>query len=279
MSGDPRITPLKDGLASRALEGLARARRYMDPERLAVAVPAAAIRSRPDPAAEQVDQALYGEAFDVLDRRGGIAWGQARRDGYVGYVALSDLGGRAATPTHRVAAIRTYAFARPDIKSPATGPYSLNALVAGQAREGRFVQGADGGWFVAGHLAPVGTFETDYVTVAERHLGAAYLWGGRESHGLDCSGLVLQALLACGRAGPRDTDQQMRMGRAADPSALRRGDLVFWRGHVAIMLDAERIVHANAHHMAVAAEPLAEAVARIAGAGSGEPTAYRRIGS
>lgn len=277
MSGDPRITPLRDGLASRSLEGLEKAERYVDPERLAVAVPAAAVRRSPDAGAEQMDQALYGEAFDVLDRQVGFAWGQARRDGYVGYVALSDLGAAAAAPTHRVAAIRTYAFARPDIKSPASGPYSLNALVTEQAREGRFVRGAGGGWFVSEHLAPVGAFETDYVAVAERHLGAAYLWGGRESQGLDCSGLVLQALLACGRAGPRDTDQQAQMGRAIQPSELQRGDLVFWRGHVAIMLDATRMIHANAHHMAVAAEPLSEAVARIAAAGSGEPTAYRRL--
>jgi cell wall-associated NlpC family hydrolase len=277
MTGDPRVTPLKGGMASRALEGLVKARRYLDPERLAVAVPAAAIRRSPAPDAELVDQALYGEAFDVLDRRAGVVWGQARRDGYVGYVALSDLGAPAAAPTHRVAALGAYAFARPDIKSPARGPFSLNALVTEQAREGRFVQDVRGVWFVDGRLAPVGLFETDFVAVAERHLGAAYRWGGRESHGLDCSGLILQALLACGRACPRDSDQQQQLGRTIEASDLRRGDLVFWRGHAAIMLDAVRILHANAHHMAVAAEPLAEAVARISAAGAGEPTSYRRL--
>jgi cell wall-associated NlpC family hydrolase len=277
VSGDPRITPLKDGLASRALEGLVKADRYVDPERLAVAVPAAAIRVSPDPGSEQMDQALFGEAFDVLERQGGFAWGQARRDGYVGYVALADLGGPAAAPTHRVSAIRTYAFERPDIKSPARGPYALNALVVEQAREGGLVQDAAGGWFVDAHLAPIGVFETDYVAAAERHLGAAYLWGGRESGGLDCSGLVLQSLLACGRAAPRDSDQQAQMGEAIPAGDLARGDLVVWLGHVAIMLDGARIIHANAHHMAVAIEPLAEAVARISAAGLGEPTGYRRI--
>jgi cell wall-associated NlpC family hydrolase len=113
--------------------------------------------------------------------------------------------------------------------------------------------------------------------VAERFVGAAYLWGGREAEGVDCSGLVQQAMLACGRACPRDTDLQAALGAPVAPGALRRGDLVFWRGHVAIMVDPARIVHANGHHAATVTEPLAEAIARIAAAGSGQPTAYRRI--
>jgi len=277
LSGDARITPLRDGLASRALEGLEPAERYVDPQPRAAIVPAAALRQSPDLGAEQLDQVLFGERFDVLDEADGFAWGQARRDGHVGYVALADLGDPPAAPTHRVAAARTYAFARPDIKSLAAGPFSTNVLLTEEARDGRFVKAAGSGWFVAEHLAPVGAFETDFVAVAERSLGAAYLWGGRESCGLDCSGLVQQALLACGRACPRDTDQQAKMGREVEPGEARRGDLVFWPGHVGIVLEGGRLLHANAHHMAVAIEPLAAAIERIRAAGSGDPIAYRRL--
>ena len=127
------------------------------------------------------------------------------------------------------------------------------------------------------HLAPIGAgFETDAAGVALRFLGAPYLWGGRESLGLDCSGLVQQALAACGKACPRDTDMQAGIGVAVAPGDLARGDLVFWKGHVGMMLDAERMVHANGHHMATVVEPLAEAIARIEAAGYGPPTAYRR---
>ena len=120
-------------------------------------------------------------------------------------------------------------------------------------------------------------FVPDPVAVAERFVGAPYLWGGRESLGLDCSGLVQQALFACGHACPRDSDQQQALGRAVDGGALQRGDLVFWKGHVGLMVDGERLLHANGHHMMTVIEPLAGAVARIAAAGVGEPTAYRRI--
>ena len=156
--------------------------------------------------------------------------------------------------------------------------FRSNALVSEVEREGRFVRDASGAWFVERHLAPAGfDFVSDPAAVAERHLETPYLWGGRESLGVDCSGLVLQAMLACGRACPRDTDmQEARFSQNADPQALRRGDLVFWRGHVAMMLDADQIIHANAHHMAVAIEPLNTAIARIEAAGSGEPTSYRR---
>jgi cell wall-associated NlpC family hydrolase len=274
---DPRVTPVRPDIASRALEGIVAAPAYVDPRPMVVTVPAAGVHARPDLASEQQDQVLFGEIFEVLGEGGGFAWGQARRDGYVGHVPLAALGAPAGPATHRVSAIRTYAFAEPSIKSRALGPYSLNALVTETAREGRFVQGVGGGWFVGEHLTPVGRFETDPVAVAERFLGAAYLWGGREGSGVDCSGLVQQALLACGRACPRDTDQQQHMGHGIEPQDLGRGDLVFWRGHVAIMLDGARILHANAHHMATVVEHFADAVARIAAGPTGEPVAYRRI--
>jgi cell wall-associated NlpC family hydrolase len=273
---DPRITPARPDLASRALEGLVRATAYADPKTLAAIVPALAIRAAPRADAEQVDQLLFGERFEVLEEAAGFAWGQARRDGYVGFVERIGLA-EAAAPTHRVSALRTYAFAEPSIKAAALGPYSINALVSVEAEEGRFRKARGCGWFVESHLAPIGLFDDDPVAVAQRFLGAPYLWGGRDSLGVDCSGLVQQALLACGRACPRDTDQQMALGTEVTADALARGDLVFWRGHVAMMLDPSHILHANAHHMATAVESLAEAVARIAAAGSGQPIAFRRV--
>ena len=281
-SWDPRTTPLRDGIASRALEGLARAEVYLDPKAMSCTVPAAGVHRAPDPASEQMDQLLFGEAFEALEEEGGFFWGQARRDGYVGFVAASALSAPAPEPTHRVGAVRTYAFAEPSIKSRALGPYSMNALVAVEAREGRLAKVASAGWMAAEHLTPIGTFETDLAGVAEQFLGAPYLWGGRESLGLDCSGLVQAALFACGLACPRDADQQAGLGREISRAAFGRGDLVFWKGHVAIGLDAPdvkdgRIVHANGFHMAVAIEPLEAAIARIDAAGVGQPTTFRRL--
>lgn len=277
MIRDLRLTLARPDLAAAGLEGLIQASRYAPTKPRACRLAATAVRTEPSAGAEQADQLLLGEIFDVLDEADGFAWGQARRDGYVGFVALDALDDPAA-PTHWVAALRTYGFERPSIKAPALGPFSLNALVRAVEAEGRFVRDVGGAWFVDSHLAPVGLqFAVDPAGVAERHLGTPYLWGGRESLGLDCSGLVMQALLACGRACPRDTDQQEQtFFQDADPGALRRGDLVFWKGHVAMMLDADRIIHANAHHMAVAIEPLNTAIARIEAAGAGEPTSYRR---
>jgi cell wall-associated NlpC family hydrolase len=277
VTADPRVTPIRDGVASRALEGVLAAEVYLDAKALRCAVPAAAIRRAPDAASEQMDQLLFGEAFDVIEEEGAFLWGQARRDGYCGFVEAAALTPAGVAPTHRISALRTYAFAEPSIKSRALGPYSLNALVAVEAIEGRLGKVAGAGWMTLDHLSPIGRFERDPAAVAERYLGAPYLWGGRESLGLDCSGLVQQALQACGLACPRDTDMQQALGAAIDRDAFGRNDLVFWKGHVAMGLDAERIIHANAHHMAVAVEPLEAAVERIKAAGSGEPTAFRRI--
>jgi cell wall-associated NlpC family hydrolase len=274
---DLRVTPIRDGVASRALEGIVRAEVYLDPTVMGCVVPAAGIHRDPDAASEQMDQILFGETFEVVEEEGAWFWGQARRDGYVGFVAASALKPLPPEATHRIAALRTYAFAGPSIKTQAMGPYSMNALVAVEAREDRLAKVAGAGWMAAEHLTPIGTFETDLAGVAERFLGASYLWGGRESLGLDCSGLVQAALFACGLACPRDTDQQAELGCEIAREDFGRGDLVFWNGHVAIGLDEARVVHANAFHMAVAIEPLDTAITRIDAAGVGMPTAYRRL--
>lgn len=277
MKHDPRITLWRDGIAASGLEGVLEAEVYLDPKAMGCRVPAAGVRAAPDAGAEQVDQLLFGERFEVLEEEGAWLFGQAARDGYVGFVEAAALGPAGPAPTHRVAALRTYAFAEPSIKSRAIGPFSLGALVAVEAVEGKLAKVAGAGWMTAAHLLPIGEFEDDWAAVAERFVGAPYLWGGRESLGVDCSGLVQQALFACGRACPRDTDQQQALGAPIQPTAFGRGDLVFWKGHVAMGLGEGRIVHANAHHMATAIEPLDEAIARIAAAGAGEPTAWRRL--
>jgi cell wall-associated NlpC family hydrolase len=278
VSYDARITPLRDGIASAALEGLMSAEVYLEPRTWICAVPATAIRRAPTAGAEQVDQLLFGEAFDVIEEdEGGFVWGQAPRDGYVGFVEAASLVAPGLAPTHRIAALRTYAFAENSIKTRAHGPFSMNALVHVEADEGRLCKVAGSGWVTARHLTPIGECESDHAAVAERFLGAPYLWGGRESLGLDCSGLVQQALFACGRTCPRDADQQETLGHEIARADVRRGDLVFWVGHVAIALDADRIVHANGFHMMVEIERLDDAVTRISAAGNGAPTSYRRI--
>ena len=251
MSFDARVTPIRDGVASRTLEGVAPAEVYLDQQPMTCQVAAAAIRRAADPTSEQMDQLLFGEIFDVIEEEAGFFWGQARRDGYVGFVEAAALTGRGPAATHRISAIRTYAFAEPTIKSRASGPFSINSLVHVEAQEGRLAKIWGGGWVTVEHLAPVGLFETDPSAVATRFYGAPYLWGGRESLGLDCSGLVQQSLLACGRACPRDADQQQGLGCEIPAADFGRNDLVFWKGHVAIGLGEGKIIHANGHHMAV----------------------------
>lgn len=275
---DRRTTLARPALADRRLEGLVKAVRFADTRAMVCATPNAAIRAAPDGGSEQQDQLLYGEAFDVLEEADGWSWGQAPRDGYVGFVRSDQLRPRGEAPTHRIRPPRTWAYAAPDIKSAALTPLSMNALarVVGEAENG-FLPVEGLGWVYAAHLAPIGEFETDPVNVAWSFVGSPYLWGGRDSQGLDCSGLVQQAFYACGRFCPRDTDQQMELFSEPAPlSELARGDLIFWRGHVGVMIDHERLLHANAFHMAVAIETLAAAVARIKASGSGELVALRR---
>ncbi|BEV09830.1 C40 family peptidase [Asticcacaulis sp. DW145] len=278
---DPRMTPFKDGKADQRLQGLMRAETFVVGETLACAAPVSAIRAAPSDSAEQLDQILFGERFRVIERSRDYVWGQALRDGYCGYVREADLSRDWYVPTHYVSTLRSYVFAEPNLKSPIVCALSRNALVSVIGEDGNYAQVNDLGWIYRAHLSDFTDFGHDYVSVAETYLNAPYQWGGRESEGLDCSGLVQQALYAIGQACPRDSDMQSQMGEAleigSDLKGLYRGDLVFWKGHVAIMRDEDHIIHANGHHMKTVIEPLREAVDRIEAAGVGRPIAFRRL--
>ncbi len=233
------------------------------------------LRARPSTSAPAVSQIVQGEGFALLDQAGGWAWGYSLHDHYVGYVSAAALGPITA-PTHRVTAPAALIFAHPDIKSPCLGTLPLGACVAGDEGDG-YLRTADG-YLHARHVAPLGAI-VDPVTAAEGMVGLPYLWGGRGADGLDCSGLVQRALEMGGISAPRDSDQQREtVGKfLPDDAALQRGDLVFFPGHVGIMVDADRIVHANAHWMRTVIEPLADVVARLTSAYPQPIIARRRI--
>jgi cell wall-associated NlpC family hydrolase len=267
---DPRRHAYRDDLAAEPLRGRIEARRFVTGEPRQVAAPSLPLRREPRFDATLDTEALRGEIVTVYDESEGWAWVQLCRDGYVGYIPGDGLTRALVTPTHRISVLRTYVYPEPNGKTPPLARLSLNAGIAVAREDRRFLALEGGGFVVASHAAPAGTAEPDFVAVAKAFVGTPYLWGGRTSIGIDYSGLVQLALEAAGHAAPRDADMQAQeLGRAIDLNrgALRRGDLVFWEGHVGIMTSSKDFLHANAFHMAVAAEPFAQAKRRIKAAG------------
>tara|TARA_R110000744_G_scaffold1843_7_gene6998 strand:+ start:78521 stop:79372 length:852 start_codon:yes stop_codon:yes gene_type:complete len=265
---DPRLTPARPDLAAAHLKGQVEAARFVEPvDRQAIAA-SVAIRRTPEPHGAVDDQLLAGDVFALLEEKNGWGWGYSRADGFVGWVDLLALSEDVEAVDHRVTALRTYAFSEPDLKSEPNLLLSLNCSFRAGRREGRYVEAVGLGWVFAPHCGPLGETAGDFVAVAESFLGAPYLWGGKESLGLDCSGLVQMALLAAGTALPRDSDQQEALLAAhwrdvTDQPERRRGDIVFWPGHVGIMTDSEHLLHANGHWMDVTLEDFAAAEQRI----------------
>lgn len=286
---DRRLNAFREDLADKRLEGEVEAARFIEGTPMRVAAPSAPLRRRPVPDAPLETEALCGEEVLVFETTAeGWAWVQLAGDSYVGWMPASALTDAAAPATHRVNVPRTLVFPGPDIKLPPLAALPMGALVraSGEAEDhnARYrrveLPGIGTGFIVEQHLAPTDAVEDDFVAVAERFLGAPYLWGGKTVGGVDCTGLVQTACLMAGIAAPRDSDMQERgLGtRIAGIEPLSRGDLVFWKGHVGIMLDGARLLHANAHHMMTAIEPLAEAVSRLEKKGA-PVTSIRRLGT
>ena len=272
---DRRLTPANDRVAHVSLRGRVGTARFVEGEAASVALPLADLLAAPGGARDR--QLLMGEEVLVLDRHQGFAFLRAATDGYCGYVAEAALGPFHA-PTHWIATPASHLYPAPDMKQREVAGVSFGARLTITAEHPKFLETESGLFVPRPHLRPMGQLMDDPAWVAEMFLGTPYLWGGNSRAGLDCSGLVQASLLACGIACPGDSDMQAALGGPLDgPEALRRGDLIFWKGHVAMALDAERLIHANAFHMAVTIEGIPEAIARIAGQGDGPPTAFRRV--
>jgi cell wall-associated NlpC family hydrolase len=287
-SFDKRITPARPDLAAAHLRGKVEASAYNEGRSYHVIAGSASLRREPRPDGPLDSEALMGEAVTVYEMMEGWAWGQLTRDGYVGYLPEWALAPGSLATTHVVTVARSFCYPGPSMKLPPLDWVSLGSAVNVVRTDGDFAVTAVGQYIWAAHLVPIADAAPDFVSVAEMLIGTPYLWGGKTSLGLDCSGLAQISLAAAGIAAPRDSDQQeatlgekLRIGD--DLAGLQRGDLVFWRGHVGIMRDATTLLHANGHHMLVASEALRGAVDRIAkrtqsaGTGAGLPTAFKRL--
>jgi cell wall-associated NlpC family hydrolase len=278
---DPRLTPARPDLAAKYLEGKVEAARFVVGEEFEITDALAPLRTEPSSDAELATQALKGERVTIYDRNGeGFAWGQLNSDGYVGWLPDRALEKPGAAPTHKVTGLRTFAFPGPSIKLPPVDTLVMGATITVLREDGPFAVTREGWYLPRQHIGSIDHNASDFVAVAERFVGTPYLWGGKSSLGIDCSGLVQVSLNAAGTGCPRDSDMQRdSLGRtldAAESKKLQRGDLIFWKGHVAIARDADGIVHANAHHMATVIENTREAVARIKAAGN-EIVAINRL--
>lgn len=260
---DRRLTPANGRVAHVSLKGRVQADRYVTGERAQVSVPLADLLVRPDGPRDR--QVLMGDRLLVLEPLDRHAFVQAEKDGFCGYVALAAIG-PSRPLTHWVSAPATHLYATPSIKLHELAALTFGARLQIVAEEGRFLQTAEGHFVPRQHLSPVGENLSDPAGVAELFLGTPYLWGGNSRGGIDCSGLVQAALLACAIPCPGDSDLQWeRVGTPLPPDEeLRRGDLLFWHGHVAMAVDAARIIHANACRMAVTYEETGAARSRIA---------------
>ncbi|MEM8787124.1 MAG: NlpC/P60 family protein [Pseudomonadota bacterium] len=274
MTGDPRVTLARADLAAAHLRGQANAARFVEPTPMRVTAPVLDVTDARGGAL--TTQFLFGERIEICDAGAdGAAWGQAAADGYVGYMDPSGLAPW-APPTHRVRVLGTQLYRGPGLKQAPIGALPYAARVCVTQTQADFARLEDGRWCPAQHLAPLDAPAADFVAEARMFLGVPYLWGGRSGWGLDCSALVQLALAAAGIAAPRDSDQQEALGGPADGPA-RRGDLVFWEGHVGILEAPDRLLHANAHHMAVVSEDFETASVRIAATPTGPITARRRL--
>jgi cell wall-associated NlpC family hydrolase len=260
---DPRLTPARDDLAAVWLKDHVTAPRYVEPSRFRICVPVAALYRSPDHNQSIETQLLYGEAVDVMEHNANWAWVQSINDGYVGYIARSAITQIQVeqAATHRVSNIGSFIFPNASYKDTPQAHLSYGSLVTVTAEKDNLSKLNTGGFIPSVHLSPIDFHSEEPVAEAFRFLGVPYLWGGRSHVGLDCSALIQLILQACNFKAPRDSDlQEKHLGRPIDRDDVQGGDLVFFRGHVGMMVDESTLIHANDRSMAVSIDDLDEYV-------------------
>lgn len=271
---DRRLTPANGRVAAQHLSGRVVSDNFVAGE--AAMIGQVVVDLCAAPQGKRDRQLLLGAAVVVYERCDGWAFVQAKRDGYVGYVPESALTAP-AQPTHRVGTLATHAFEGESFKSRDLLhlPFGVEVTVIDERHK---MFETSFGFVPKKHLRPLAQPFSDPATVAQLFFGTPYLWGGNSSQGIDCSGLVQTAYQACGHLCQGDSDMQMDGfgGSIPDGEPLQRGDLVFWKGHVAMMVDETTLIHANAHHMATVYEGLEQATLRIKAQGDGAVLARKR---
>ncbi len=231
------------------------------------------LRARPERDCAIDTQLMFGEDIKVHDEKEDWALVQAERDDYVGWLEAKTLKYETTPITHLVCVPRTFLYPEPDLKLPHKGMRSLaSGLVVVDEEERRGTKYKileTGEAIIARHIRPISEHESDYVSVAETLVRTPYLWAGTTAFGLDCSGLVKLAMFMCGQNVLRDSDMQAAtIGKEIDAGEeyenIKRGDLIFWRGHIGIAQGKGLILHANGNSMDVTSEPLLPAIERIA---------------
>lgn len=270
---DRRLNAYRPDLADERLTGQVEAARFAAGTPMQVSVPVVDLRAEPRMDSGPQTQMIFGDSVRVFEEMDGWSWVQAERDGYTGYVSAAALERPASDATHMVAVPRTFVYPGSDLRFPHTKALSLGSRVrivgAAETRGTKYALLESGEALIASHLVPVDEHAADYVAVAETLLHTPYLWGGTSGFGIDCSGLVQLSMWVAGRKVLRDSDmQQNTLGDIIKPDAtysnLKRGDLVFWKGHVAICASPDMLIHASGHTMTVTLEPLQDAIKRIA---------------
>lgn len=270
---DPRITPANARAALESLRGIIDAPHYTKGEAAQLIHPLTDLLASPGGKRER--QLLLGDHFTIIDRHEGYAFGQTTKDGFCGYLSEATLGPQ-ETPTHWVAAPMTTLYPEANLKLRETGALTLGARVTAIAESGKFIQ-TTRGFVPTLHLKPIGEWHKDPVAIAQTYLGTPYLWGGNSRAGIDCSGLVQACLMSCGQECPGDSDLQQSLGKPiSEKAALKRGDLLFWKGHVALCMNADFMIHATAAFMAVVMEITRSAIKRITDHGGGPIIARKR---
>ena len=260
---DTRITPIRRDLASTAYKAIVKRKKYVTAKLATVKSAFTPLYS--NKGSKLSTQLLYGEECDVFETKNGWSWIQSRRDNYVGYTPTIHLTRKIYKPNSKVISLRTVIYTKPDIKSVTKGYLSFNSLVEVIKIKGKYSLIKNLGWCPSLDLVKIKSSKFNHIDLSKQYLDTPYLWGGRDSMGIDCSGLVQNLHQINNRSFPRDTDMQELFvtNEVKYEKDLKAGDLVFWKGHVAMMIDNSNIIHANAFHMKTAIEPLSTAKKRI----------------
>ena len=223
--------------------------------------PLSNIYKKPNAFSEVTSQILYGEKFKIISKNKNWIKIKVSFDNYTGYIK-NKYYTKDHQPTHKIFTLKANIYNKQKNKTKNFLPFASRISMINENK--KFVEFEKDKWINKKDIKKINHIEKDYLKVLKMFLKIKYLWGGKTYRGIDCSAILQLFFYYNNKFYPRDTKDQIKYSAKKNRSKVfKKGDIIFWKGHVAVCINAQKLIHAYGPEKKVLIMNIKETINRI----------------